>query len=420
MTEVGNIRLTERRPRTCRLRRDDLDFLLAHHRPHVDIEFTGERHRYRLTPRGYAGVIVTPNCRFVLRPKVALADLLFLLNPDDDVLMAPDVGDGRVGGLFELFAGRLARLLNERAAAGLHRGYAEQTAELPFVRGRLNVSRQVRDSATARRDRLHCRFDELTADVACNRLVRAAAEQVAQSPLLDEQVRAAVRHALVGLAEVGVEPATPEAFAHALADPATAAYRPVLELCQLLCSAATPGSITGQFPTSSFLIELEHLFERYVTRGLVRHFAGSPIEIAVQPRISLPEDSSTRPDLSLRPDVVLRADGRAAAVIDVKWKRLADAPEPADLHQILAYASALRCEHVALVYPGRRSRCRTYQIPGGPVRLALHTLRVGGPRLKCRRSLERFARALSEFPGEIRVKATSSRPEDLRNRAPAA
>src|SRR5206468_3348385 len=75
----GVIRLTERLPRVVRLRRDDLDHLLTHHRGHVDLTPAGERGLYRLTARGFVGVIPTPHRRLVLRPKLPAANVFHLL-----------------------------------------------------------------------------------------------------------------------------------------------------------------------------------------------------------------------------------------------------------------------------------------------------------------------------------------------------
>src|SRR5438132_1553163 len=73
--------LTERRPALCRLRPEDVDFLLAGHRDHVEVLPTRRRHRYRVTALGHVGVIAAPHCRLLIRPKVPLTSLFHLLDP---------------------------------------------------------------------------------------------------------------------------------------------------------------------------------------------------------------------------------------------------------------------------------------------------------------------------------------------------
>ena len=388
------IRLIERRARVCRLRRIDVDYLLAHHRPHVDVEFMAGRHLYRVTPRGFAGVILTPNYRLILQSKIDLPDLLFLLDPDDEISIRPGFAGDLSAHLLDLFAAQLARLMAERSAAGLKRGYAEQAEAAAFLKGQLDLPAQMRAAGAARREHLHCRFDELTTDILPNRLVKTTAARVVNSPLLAEHLRRELQHALAGFAEVALGPTAPESFNHALSDPFTADYRPLLELCQLLCHAVAPNGLAGQRTAPFFLLDLERLFERYVARNLPQFFAGSPYRVEVQPRVLLHEPIPLRPELRLRPDIVLRQDDRAIAVVDSKWKRLRNGPEPADLHQILAYAAALNCPHVVLAYPGRRSRSWTYALSAAPLRLTMQTICVSGNRQCCRAVLQGFALSL--------------------------
>src|SRR5262245_5790383 len=185
--------LRERTPAECRLGPDDVDFLLAAHRAHLDLVPTRQRDLYRLTPRGHVGTLVAPGCRLVIRPKIPVRNLLFLLDPDDPPPPAQDRTSADPGSeLLDFLAGRLARLLTERAARGLHRAYVERSAEGPFVQGRLDLPAQIR-GAPGRKDRVHCRHEDFTLDVPCNQVPRATAEQVLRSPLLGDAVRAALR-----------------------------------------------------------------------------------------------------------------------------------------------------------------------------------------------------------------------------------
>ena len=102
-----------------------------------------------------------------------------------------------------------------------------------------------------------------------------------------------------------------------------------------------------------------------------------------------------RLDVTMRPDLLLEAAGRSALAVDAKWKRPPKgALVTADLYQVLAYCTALGLGKGVLVYPGRRDRGWEYEFPHTPIRVAVHTLRVAGPRRACARSLRRLARSL--------------------------
>ena len=61
---------------------------------------------------------------------------------------------------------------------GLHRRYCEHEEDLALLRGRLNVKRQF-THLVVRRDRLACRFDELSEDTPLNRVFKAAVIRLA-------------------------------------------------------------------------------------------------------------------------------------------------------------------------------------------------------------------------------------------------
>ncbi len=388
--------LRERRPRECRLTRADVDLLLADHRPHVEVVPTHQRSRYRLTPTGHVGTIVLPTRRLVIRPKIPLVNLFHLLDPASPPLAIDDRAEATIGTeALDFLAGRLASLLAERAAVGLHRGYAERAERAAFLQGRLDVAAQVRDGGT-RKDALHCRFEEFTADVPCNRVPKAVAELVLRSPLAGERARSLVRQALGGFDAVQAAALGPDSFAEAEPGRLTEAYRPLLDLCRLLADGLAPGGREGATVCPAFLLDMERVFEGYVTRGIVDSFAGrSGFRVEVQPRYVANRPVAGQPDIHLRPDVLITRDGRPEVVVDAKWKNLADSPLVTDdVYQVLAYCTALGVGRGVLVYAGRRDRAWDYELTGTPIRLAVRTLRVVGERGACARSRRRLGRAL--------------------------
>ncbi|HZY90661.1 MAG TPA: hypothetical protein VFE78_37910 [Gemmataceae bacterium] len=379
--------LTERVPHVCRLAPADVEFLLRHHRGRVEVVPTGRRGRYRLTSAGYAGVIVAPACRLVIRPKVPLDNLFALLDPaaplpsaDDRVMPVPGAE------ALEFLAARLAQRMAERAAAGLHRAYAERAEQGPFLQGRLDLPAQLRE-APGRREQLHSLRDDLTADVPCNRVPKATAERLLTSPLVGDAVRAELRKALAGFAGVSAEAVGPEVSA-------PEAYRPLLDLCGLLLAGLTPGEAAGAAGAPAFLLDMEQAFEGYLTRGIVAAFARSRrVRVTAQETHTVNRPAPDQPDVTMRPDLLLALDGRAALAVDAKWKRPPKgALVTADLYQVLAYCTALGLGRGVLVYPGRRDRVWEYEFPHTPIRVAVHTLRVVGTRRACARSLRRLAR----------------------------
>jgi 5-methylcytosine-specific restriction enzyme subunit McrC len=387
--------LTERRPHIARLTPGDVAFLLEHHRGRLEVLPTGRRDRYRLTALGWVGVLIAPTCRFVIHPKIPLVNVFAMLDPlaavpRDGDRIAPERGTEAL----EFLAGQLAQRMSERVTAGLQRAYRQQCEQGAVLHGRLDLPAQLRE-APGRKDQLHSQYEDLSADLPCNRAVKATAEALSASPLLGAELRTALRQALAGFE--GVSSVSPSArlWEEVQVQRSPAEYRPLLDLCRLLADSLTLSDMAGNTPAPSFLIDLERVFEMHVTRGIVEEFALSRDQTAaVQATRTVNEPIANQPDIAMRPDLTIDCDGRTALVIDAKWKRLPGNTETADLYQILAYGTALGAKGVVLVYPGKRWSVREYRFTHTPLQLMICTLQVGGTREACVRSVRRLARAL--------------------------
>lgn len=397
MMRPAIIELTERVTSEVRLHPADVDFLLSHHRRHVRLLPTVQRGRYRVTPLGYVGTIVAPCCRLQIRPKIR-SSLLHLLFPgpagaiDDACAVAPGLGP------LDLLAARLAELLAERTACGLHRGYAERAEQGPFLQGRLDVAAQLRRPGGAG-DRFHSTWDDFTPDVPCNQIPKAAAQHALECGLLDPEVAAALQRSLAGLANVTPYPIVGKSGAIAAADAPVAEYGPLLEICRLLVEGLERQAAAGDTSFPAFLLDMDRLFERYVTAAVRTAFGAVPAyTVKAQDLHVANRRRAGQPNIRLRPDVIVYRRHRPLIVVDAKWKAPAGTPRfPADLYQMLAYATALGVERIVLVYPGRKDAVADYRLRHSPVRLQIQRLRVSGSRVGCAHSLEKFGRRLRRY-----------------------
>jgi 5-methylcytosine-specific restriction enzyme subunit McrC len=374
----------------------DVRFLLERHPTHLNLSPTGRRNCYRITPAGHVGVIAAPDTRLIIRPKVPLRSLFFLLDPGTAVTITDDRTTPVPGDeTLTFLTSRLVQLLEERVAAGLHRGYTERAEQGSFLQGQLDVAAQLRE-VSPRRDQLHCRFEEFTADVLCNQLPKATAERVLRSPLIPEGVRSILRRALSPFESVGTTPLHADAFAAVTLNRLTESYRPLLDLCRLLVEGLGPSEDTGEFHCPTFLLDMERIFERHVTAAVVRGFANRErFAVAVQPWFRVAEPDASHPEVRIQPDVVVSRDGRPWLVVDAKWKRPGKIPLVTDdFYQVLAYCSALGVKRAALVYPGRRNRRWIYRVAQSGVCVEVYTLRVIGERAECEAAVVRLGRRL--------------------------
>jgi 5-methylcytosine-specific restriction enzyme subunit McrC len=367
---VRTLALTERVTTAVRLPPAAVDFLLGGWRHAFALVPTARRHRYRLTPLGHVGVLPAPGIRIVVRPKIPLSNVFWMLDSAANVSEIDDASRPEPAGeVLDFLARRLAARMAKRVAAGLHRGYVEQVERGPYLRGRIDMPAQLRETSPGALNSLH---DDWSVDVSCNQAVVATANSVLESPLLADATRASLRRALAGFAGVRTVPAV-------TGIEAPAEYRSLLDLCRLLDDSLRPGRESGATPGPAFLLDLARVFEGYVATGLTE---AAPGVVRVQRTIPL----GGADGLLLRPDLVLEENGRPGTVVDTKWKRIRG--NVADLFQIIAYATAFQTTRSALVYPGRRNERRDVQI--GPVTVEVRTLDVCGTADACRRSLRRL------------------------------
>ncbi len=229
----------------------------------------------------------------------------------------------------------------------------------------------------------------------CNQAAKATAELLLASPLLGADVRGALLAALAGFEGVSTVPLSAQLWDAVQTDRLPKEYRSLLDLCRLLAESLTPGGAAGPTASPSFLLDMERVFERHVTRGVTEGFARSRRHsVSVQTTHTVNQPTPDQPDVTVRPDLTIDREGRPLLVVDAKWKRRPKSLLTADLYQVLAYGTTLAAESVALVYPGRLWRAEEYRFTHTPLRLTVYTLPVSDTRENCLRCARRLARAL--------------------------
>ena len=92
-------------------------------------------------------------------------------------------------------------------------------------------------------------------------------------------------------------------------------YRPALRLARLILANLTLQDVIGRTPASSFMLDMNELFERFVTERL-RRALRSHLHMKDQHRYTL----NRRGDVRIRPDLVFSTAGNAVFAADIKYK----------------------------------------------------------------------------------------------------
>lgn len=189
-----------------------------------------------------------------------------------------------------------------------------------------------------------CRFDDHTADIPINRLCKAAMRRVVRMAALQPVWRRRLQLQLHEFDDVGplrsfdwTKDWTPA--------PMERHYETAVHLSRVILQGGTLADRFGHSSSTSFLLNMNTLFEDYVTRQI--RSALPDLEVAGQDHVTLGSDGTVH----MRPDIAVKRGGVPIGVADCKYKLLeGDLARGHDYYQALAYATAYGLDEAWLIY----------------------------------------------------------------------
>lgn len=321
----------------------------------------------------YVGVVETPcGTRLEILPKHFEEDdcvqrsrtLLQRMISDATDLKVKEVGETSLQTfdvpLSEWVMSRFLAALEHLVKRGVRSDYLRIEAAERFLRGQLDIVRQIRQPP-GRQNIFQIRHDVFLPDRPENRLLKSALVQVCRLTQTPKNWRLA--HELRGLLqEIPASPDVAADFKRWRKDRLMAHYQPSRPWCELILNRQMPYSLVGKWQGISMLFPMEKLFERYVA-GKLSALLERDSRLTAQPsRYSLcMHDGGSM--FRMEPDLMIeRADERW--ILDTKWKLL-DAQNKgekyglsqADFYQLYAYGKKYLsgAGQMMLIYPKRKS-----------------------------------------------------------------
>lgn len=306
---------------------------------------------YDLTPGSWVGAVHLDGLDLVIRPKLPIEQVLFLISyaiGQGRWVQAP-AGLAQTDSLFEGIIPGFTYQLRQALARGVLQGYRTIDDAQTTVRGRWRIGDQVgRRYGIA--PPVEVTFDDFTEDIELNRLLRAAIARLLRMRVRDDRSRWGLRAIEAKLAEVQLVHYVAGRVPAISYDRRSRRYRPAVELARLILGASSFDLAHGAVAASAFLIDMNKVFEDFVVVAL-REALGVSDRVFVQGarQRSLHLDVGGR--ISLLPDISLWEDSECVFVGDVKYKRLQPTAFPnADLYQLTAYAIATELPSGMLIY----------------------------------------------------------------------
>ena len=252
--------------RAARLSAVELD-VLQRHQSKLGVTVTptvGRPDCYDLTARSIVGAVDLDDLSICIRPKLPVGRLVALMAYAADAVHLTESFDFREHSeLVEAVAAALAHEARRAFRRGLLHGYRATEEALPTVRGRIRFDAQVR-RRFGLAPPVEVRYDDFTADITANRLVKAAVARLGRMRIHWRRNRADLRLMAAVLADVGHVEYRPAAVPTVAFDRLNRHYRRVVALARLVLQGSAFEADRGDVRAPGFLVDMNRLFEQFV------------------------------------------------------------------------------------------------------------------------------------------------------------
>lgn len=313
--------------------------------------------RWQLLPAGYVGAVRVEELQVQVTPKekVGLNRLLFLLGyAQNPGFTAESVTAAAEPDLWPMIAESLIRLVRSALASGVLHGYRTTDEALRTVRGRIRISDQIARHPGFMTP-LEVTYDDFTADITENRIIRSALRRMHAVPRLADRTRqelARLDRLLDGVGTLGPESALPRCRPTQM----NQRYQPALRLAELILRNTSAEAAPGGLRIAAFVVSMWKVFEDFVATALAESLRRYPGRTQTTPQyvswLDHPQPGHYRGAVRLSLDVVHLIQGAPRLIFDAKYKvenSQGQYPNP-DHYQMLAYCTALAVPKAWLIY----------------------------------------------------------------------
>lgn len=325
--------------------------------PWVSVATDRESGWWTVSTRQWVGGFTLGDLRIIVRPKIKPENLFFLLEVGlpSEAWQAEAIDYATNDELLPALVSFFARTAETTLARGLFHHYRHEEDDLLALRGRIDFARQFRRGGVL--VPMACSWDDFTADVDENRCLTAAVRLALRVPDVPHDDRRRLRRllgALDGVAEPTVTMAL-DSLDRIQYSRLNEHYRPAHRLARLILANCTLQDQHGDTAASAFMLDMNQLFEDFMTARLQRALSGR-LDVRAQTRPYLDDERQVQ----IKPDLTFRHRGETVGVADLKYK-LAGADTSTtgaagplarhgDYYQLLAYTTALNLGEGTLIY----------------------------------------------------------------------
>ncbi len=335
---------------------------------------TDDQHTWVLRPSSYIGTVRLDDLSIVVRPKIPIDRVMFL------VAYALDPKGWRryfdlmpQTNLLESIIPTFTCLTRQAVRRGLLQGYRREEEALHTVRGRILLDEQINRRFGIPLP-IEVAYDEFTEDIKENRLLKTALHRLSRLPVRSAQARKEVNALRPVFNTVGLA-AYRQGASEVAYTRLNEHYRPAVELARLIINNSSLELHHGEVAGAAFLLDMNVVFEKFLFVALrealglsASHWErGKSLHLDLEGRIEL------------EPDLSWWRDGRCLFVGDAKYKRIEPSGfQHADIYQMLAYCTAANLPSGLLVYAAGEAEARVHHIMHASKTIEVASLDLSG------------------------------------------
>ena len=273
--------------------------------------------------------------------------------------------------LLDVFILHFCAQLRDQLKQGAIRKYIKREKNLNVLRGRLLTERQFKFNL-AHRERLFCRYDELSEDNLYNQILKSVLEillRKAKGNRAAQEVSGLfMRFDPISDRRTNVKQLDSLNF-----DRLTERYESIFQWCRCFLEGYYPDVLGKGKSCLSVLFDMNRLFEAHVGTQLRRDARGEGLRVREQgPQRYFATrqypDMSHKPVFWMKPDISLMdKKENSLCIADAKWKVLDEEKSDlgitqADMYQMESYASRYGVDYLVLIYPMQKKLTEPAQL----------------------------------------------------------
>jgi 5-methylcytosine-specific restriction enzyme subunit McrC len=221
--------------------------------------------------------------------------------------------------LLEVFIAQFLQSVNTLIKRGLRSEYVAKEDNLAYLKGKLNVGKQIRHNFI-NKHKFYVEYDEFLQDMPANRLLHSALVAV-KSYTRSATNQKLLRELLFIFAEIPQSRDYKVDFTCLKLDRGMDYYQRPLDWARLILEGFSPQSMQGKNHAPSLLFPMEAVFESYVAK-ILRKQVVEDCYLKEQVQTKKLVAHSQQQWFRLKPDLVIEQNDTVKVVLDTKWKVL--------------------------------------------------------------------------------------------------